>query len=153
RVLKAVTAVILDRVVAVAGVAILVIVTAPVFALRLGATAWGATWATWAPAAAAAALLLGIAVATQPPRLPLNWHRPRLLGALQTLSIETRAVFLKPTVTLAALGLAVAAQFAMSLAAYALAWSMDIGLSLTNCLVLIQPVVLATALPISIGGW
>jgi len=151
RVLKAVTSVVLDRVVAVAGVAILVIVTAPVFALRLGGSA--TVWAAWAPAAAAGALLIGIGIATQMHRLPLNWHRHRLLGALQTLSIETRAIFLRPAVALAALGLAVAAQFAMSLAAYALAWSMDIGLSLTNCLVLIQPVVLATALPISIGGW
>jgi glycosyltransferase 2 family protein len=154
RVMRAVTSVILDRVVAVAGVAILVILTAPLFAAQLGdaATAWAA-WTPWAPAAAAGALLIGIGVATQMYRLPLNWHRHRLLGAVQTLSVETRAVFLRPGVAVAALGLAVAAQFAMSLAAYALAWSMDIGLSLTNCLVLIQPVVLATALPISIGGW
>jgi hypothetical protein len=160
RVMRAVTSVILDRVAAVAGVAILVIMTAPLFAVQLGgtATAWTtwatwATWAAWAPAAAAGVLLGGIGVATQMHRLPLNWHRHRLLGALQTLSIETRAIFLRPAVALSALGLAVAAQFAMSLAAYALAWSMDIGLSLINCLVLIQPVVLATALPISIGGW
>jgi len=154
RVMRAITSVILDRAVAVAGVAILVILTAPLFAAQLGdaATAWTA-WAPWAPAAAAGALLIGIGVATQMYRLPLNWHRHRLLGAVQTLSVETRAVFLRPGVAVAALGFAVAAQFAMSLAAYALAWSMDIGLSLTNCLVLIQPVVLATALPISIGGW
>jgi len=154
RVMRAITSVILDRAVAVAGVAILVILTAPLFAAQLGdaATAWTA-WAPWAPAAAAGALLIGIGVATQMYRLPLNWHRHRLLGAVQTLSVEARAVFLRPGVAVAALGLAVAAQFAMSLAAYALAWSMDIGLSLTNCLVLIQPVVLATALPISIGGW
>jgi len=157
RVMRAVTSVILDRVAAVAGVAILVIITAPLFALQLGgsATAWStpATWTAWAPAAAAGVLLAGIGVATQLHRLPLNWHRHRLLGALQTLSVETRAIFLRPAVALSALGLAVAAQFAMSLAAYALAWSMDISLSLLNCLVLIQPVVLATALPISVGGW
>jgi len=151
RVMRAITSVILDRAVAVAGVAILVIVTAPLFAARLGSTA--TAWTAWAPAATAGALLVGIGIATQMHRLPLNWHRHRLLGALQTLSIETRAVFLRPAVALAALGFAVAAQFAMSIAAYALAWSMDIGLSLINCLVLIQPVVLATALPISIGGW
>jgi len=151
RVMRAITSVILDRAVAVAGVAILVILTAPLFAAQLGDTA--TAWTAWTAAAAAGALLIGIGVATQMYRLPLNWHRHRLLGAVQTLSVETRAVFLRPGVAVAALGLAVAAQFAMSLAAYALAWSMDIGLSLTNCLVLIQPVVLATALPISIGGW
>jgi glycosyltransferase 2 family protein len=150
-VMRAITSIILDRAVAVASVAILVIATAPLFAARLGGTA--SAWAAWAPAAAAGVLLIGIGIATQMHRLPLNWHRYRLLGALQTLSIETRAVFLRPAVALAALGFAIAAQFAMSLAAYALAWSMDIGLSLINCLVLIQPVVLATALPISIGGW
>src|SRR5262245_15599536 len=154
RVMRAITSVLLDRAVAVAGVAILVIVTAPLFAARLGGTATGwAAWTAWVPAAAAGVVLIGIGVATQIHRLPLNWHRHRLLGELQTLSIETRAVFLRPAVALAALGFAVGAQFAMSLAAYALAWSMDIGLSLINCLVLIQPVVLATALPISIGGW
>jgi glycosyltransferase 2 family protein len=154
RVMRAITSIILDRAVAVAGVAILVIATAPLFAARLGGTAaaWAA-WTPWAPAAAAGALLIGIGIATQMHRLPLKWHRHRLLGALQTLSLETRAVFLRPSVALAALGFAIAAQFAMSFAAYALAWSMDIGLSLINCLVLIQPVVLATALPISIGGW
>ena len=151
RVMRAITSIILDRAVAVAGVAILVIATAPLFAARLGATA--TAWIAWAPATAAGALLIGIGIATQMYRLPLDWHRHRLLGALQTLSLETRAVFLRPAVALTALGFAIAAQFAMSLAAYALAWSMDIGLSLINCLVLIQPVVLATALPISIGGW
>jgi glycosyltransferase 2 family protein len=157
RVMRAVTSVILDRAVAVAGVAILVILTAPLFAAQLGdtATTWTAwaAWTPWAPAAAAGALLIGIGVATQMYRLPLNWHRHRLLGAVQTLSVETREVFFRPGIAIVALGLAVAAQFAMSLAAYALAWSMDIDLSLTNCLVLIQPVVLATALPISVGGW
>jgi len=147
-VMTAITSIVLDRVAAVAGVAILVIATAPVFAARLGDTA-----TAWAPAAAALLLLVGIGVVTQMHSLPLNWKRHRVLGALRKLSIETRTVFLRPTVALSALGFAVAAQVALSLAAYALADSMGIGLSLLNCVVLIQPVVLATALPISLGGW
>src|SRR5262245_21128288 len=45
RVMRAITSVILDRAVAVAGVAILVIATAPLFAARLGSTA--TAWTAW----------------------------------------------------------------------------------------------------------
>lgn len=146
--MAAISSIILDRAMAVAGVAVLVIVTAPLLAARIGFAA-----AASISAAAALTILLGISVLVQLDRLPLNWQRNRSLRALLTLSVATRTIFLRPKTGLSALGLAAAAQFALSLSAYLLAWSMSIGLSLLDCLVLIQPVVLFTALPISIGGW
>jgi glycosyltransferase 2 family protein len=146
--MAAISSVILDRAMAVAGVALLVIVTAPLLAARIGlATAASIS------AAAALSILLGIGTLVQLHRLPLDWQRNRLLRALLTLNVATRTIFLRPKTVLSALGLAAAAQFAMSLSAYLLAGSMSISLSLLDCLVLIQPVVLITALPISIGGW
>jgi hypothetical protein len=97
--------------------------------------------------------LVGIGLVAQLPLLPINWQRSRLLRGLAALSNGTRAVFLRPARALPVLALAAGAQLALSLAAFMLARSMDITLTLLDCVVLIQPIVLITALPISVGGW
>jgi uncharacterized protein (TIRG00374 family) len=143
-----ISSVILDRVASVAGVAILVLMTMPMFVDRVGPTI-----SVLVPAAISAAGLAGIVVVGHLHRLPLDWQRNRLLKAIGTLSSATRVVFLRPRSALLALGLAVAAQTAMAVSAYAVAMSLGLGLTLLDCLVLFQPVALIAALPISIGGW
>jgi len=75
------------------------------------------------------------------------------LRLLHVLGEATRTVFLRPAVAVPALLLAVIAQTLMALAAYLVAVSLDLGLSLVDCLLLMQLVALITALPISLGGW
>jgi len=144
----AISSVILDRVAAVAGVALLVIVTAPVFAVRTGSNV-----AAIIPAGLAVAGIFGIAVAAHLHRLPIDWQSSRLLRGFQVLSSATKTIFMHPSAALPALGLAVLTQIFMAVPAYVVASSLGIGLTFLDCLVFMQPIALISAIPISIGGW
>jgi uncharacterized protein (TIRG00374 family) len=142
----AINSVVLDRVAAVAAAATLVLVTAPLFGARAGLAF------TAVLAAAAAGLLGGIVLAAQFHRVPLDWQRSALLRGIAALSRATATVFLRPAALLT-LAIALASQTAMVLATYVLAASLRVELGLVDCLLLMQPVALIAALPVSIGGW
>jgi glycosyltransferase 2 family protein len=144
----AVNSVILDRVSALAAVAILLLATAPTFAAHTGQTAL-----VLILSALAVGGLLGIAVVGCLHYVPIDWHRHRLLRGLHALSNAAHMIFLRPVTTLQVLALAVSAQIAGSLAAYLTALGLKINLSLLDCIVVMQPIALVTALPISVGGW
>jgi uncharacterized membrane protein YbhN (UPF0104 family) len=144
----ALNSVVLDRVAALAGVALLVLITAPYWMARIGNTP-----ITWLPAGVAASGLLGILVIAQFERLPQSWQRLRLMRLVQSLGEATRTIFLRPAAAVPTLLLAIGVQMLMGLTAYLVSQSLAIGLPLLDCLVLMQPVVLLTSLPISIGGW
>jgi uncharacterized membrane protein YbhN (UPF0104 family) len=103
-------------------------------------------------AATAAGLLAGIVAAGQVWRLPLDWQRSAALRGIEALSRATATVFLRPAV-LGTLALAVVTQIAMALITDVLAASLRIELGVIDCVLLMQPVALITALPVSIGGW
>ena len=142
----AINSVVLDRAAAAAAAAVLVVLTAPLFGERAG----------FVPAAIVAAvaggLLCGIIAATQVWRAPLNWHRSVPLRGIEALSRATATIFLRPPVV-ATLGIAIVTQAAMALTTYVLAASLRVEVGLIDCLLLMQPVALIVALPISIGGW
>jgi uncharacterized membrane protein YbhN (UPF0104 family) len=142
-----VLSVVLDRVAALAGVAVLALATAPLFMARVGSGPIALV-----PLCVAAAGLAGIGLVAQFDRLPTAWRRHRAGRLVHLLGTATGAVFLKAA-TLPVLGLAVLAQVAMGIAAYAVSASLEINLTITDCVVLMQPVALITALPISLGGW
>jgi uncharacterized protein (TIRG00374 family) len=144
----AVNSIVLDRVAALAGVALLVLVTAPYWMEKFDNTILALL-----PAGVAAAGLVGIGVLAQFERLPQSWQHLRLMRLVQSLGEATRMVFLRPSGAVPTLLIAIIAQALMALSAYFLAQSLAIGLSLIDCLVLMQPVALLTSLPISIGGW
>jgi uncharacterized membrane protein YbhN (UPF0104 family) len=146
--LAALNSIVLDRVAALAGVALLVLITAPYWIVRFGSTP-----ITWLAAGIATSGLLGILLVAQCDRLPQSWQHLRLLRLVQSLGEATRTIFLRPAAAIPTLLLAVASQMLMTLSAYLVAQSLAIGLSLLDCLVFMQPVVLLTSLPISIGGW
>jgi len=139
--------VILDRVAAVAGVAILVLATVPWLGARVGYNL-----PLVFSMAIAVAGLMGIAVVAQLERLPASWRRLRLVRLVQDLGGATRHVLLKPG-AISVFAMAIMAQMTMALAAYILAHGLGIEVGLIACLALMQPVALLTALPISIGGW
>ena len=142
----AINSVVLDRVAAVAAAATLVLLTAPLFGARAGLAF------TAVLAALAAGLLGGIVVSAQAHRLPLDWQRSAWLRGIEGLSRAAATVFLRPA-ALVTLAIAIASQTAMVLATYVLAASLRVELGLVDCLLLMQPVALIAALPVSIGGW
>lgn len=145
--------VILDRVAALAGVAIIVLVSAPQFIERVGHSHMVTVLL---PSGLAAAGLIGIFIVAQLDRLPSgtgSFGRLQLLQQIRTLGGATRMVFLSPTWTGPVIALSIVSQICGSLAAYVIAASLGLAVSPIDCVVLMQPVTLLAALPISIGGW
>ena len=143
-----VCSVVLDRVAAVTGVAILSLVTAPWLIARLG---FGIN--TAAPLGVAVATLGCVGVMSRLDRLPMSLRRLTLARLLHGLGKATAAVFGDLGSAIPALGLAALAQTVMAISAYLLAASLALDVTPLDCLVLMQPVALIAALPISIGGW
>jgi glycosyltransferase 2 family protein len=148
RLRQSINSVILDRVSAVAAVGVLVLVTTPVFIASTHQTPLGLTLC-----AVAACLLCGILVAALLHRVPIDWQRLKFLRGVQLLSEATATIFFRPRVALPVIGIAIVGQVVTALAVYVMALGLDVGLSLFNCIILMQPVALAIALPISINGW
>jgi uncharacterized protein (TIRG00374 family) len=148
RLRQSVNSIILDRVAAVAAVGILVLATAPVFIANTQQKTLGL-----ALCVVAACLLCGIVAAALLHRLPINWQRFKFLRGLQLLSVATSTIFLRSSVAIPVLAVAIAGQVVTALAAYVMSLGLNIGLSLFDCVILMQPVALVTALPISVGGW
>lgn len=144
----AVNSVVLDRVALLAGVGVLVLVTLPLFVSRAGFSL-----VSFVPAGIAFSGLCAILAAAQLDRLPKAWQNSRPLRLLQALGSATRSIFLRPSSALPAVGLGVAAQIALALSTYATSQSLGLHITLLDLLVLMPPVALITALPISIGGW
>jgi uncharacterized membrane protein YbhN (UPF0104 family) len=151
RVATATISVVLDRVAALAGVAIIVLVMAPFFTRVVGSV-----YVVPAMIFAAFAVigLLGIVVVAQLDRISIGrWARFRLVDQLVALGGATRQVFLQPATSIPVLMLGVASQAGASLAVYAIARSLGLNITAIECLILMQPVTLFATLPISIGGW
>jgi glycosyltransferase 2 family protein len=144
----AVTSVVLDRVAALAGVASLVLLTAPFFLSRVGAST-----PLLVLIIVSMAGLVAILVAAQFERLPARWSRFRALSLLQGLGGSVRQVFLKPASVFPILGVAILSQTALGVATYTMASSLSMNVTFLECLVLMQPVALVANLPISVGGW
>jgi uncharacterized membrane protein YbhN (UPF0104 family) len=144
----AVTSVILDRIAALAAVALLVLLTAPVLLPRVGVSI-----ATIVPILLSLCGLGGLLIAAQLVRLPGSWLRFRPLRLLCELASSLRAVFMRPACALPLVGVAILAQAALAIATYTIAVSLDLNISFLECLALMQPVALIANLPISIGGW
>jgi uncharacterized protein (TIRG00374 family) len=143
--------VILDRVAALAGVAIIVLAVTPFFESVVGRD-----YAI--PAAILAALavigLLGIVLVAQLDRIQIaRWTRFRIFNRLTALGAATRRIFLRSENSIPILTLGVASQIGASMAAYAIARSLDLNITAIQCMILMQPITLFSTLPISIGGW
>jgi uncharacterized protein (TIRG00374 family) len=147
RLREAVNSVVLDRVAAVAAVGILILATAPVFV----SDTHQYHLALWL-CGIAVCLLCGVLVAALVHRLPIDWQRFKVLRAVRLLSTATETIFLRDT-AIPVLGAAIVSQLSSALAVYFMAIGLDIHLSLIDCVILLQPVALAVALPISVGGW
>jgi uncharacterized protein (TIRG00374 family) len=148
RLRQSINSVILDRVAAVAAVGVLVLVTGPIFIAETHQYAVGLSLC-----ALAFCLLCGIAVAALVQHVPINWQRHRFLRGVRLLSSATAAIFFRREFSVPVLAVAIMGQLISALSVYFMSLGLDVGLSLFNCVIFMQPVALAIALPISVGGW
>ena len=144
----AITSVVLDRVAALVAVASLVLLTAPLLLSRVGISL-----PMLVPVFVSMVGLVGLVLAAQFERLPEGWLRFRALRLLHDLGSSVRTVFLRPAGALPLIGVAILSQTALGITAYTMAVSLNMNLSLLECIVLMQPVALVANLPISVGGW
>ncbi len=144
----AVNGVMLERVATVTGLIFLVIITQPFLLARIGDNP-----AKYAFPALAALAVLGIVFLMLLDRLPQRLQSWKLVRGLGHLATDAKKLFLSPAYALKAISLGVLGNILISFAAYLVARSLAIEVSVLDCLVLIPPVILITTLPISIAGW
>lgn len=147
---RAVRAVMLDRMVALLGLALLVALGLP-FVLSITGDRV-AHWTLWG---IVAAVLFGLAVLLVLEKIlaPLKYGPRALYEGLSELSRDARRLFLAPRMAGSALVLSVLIHAASALSVFVLALGMGISVSAIECLVLMPPVILMAVLPVSIGGW
>lgn len=140
--------VLIDRLVALAGLFLIVAASLPVL-LDLVA----------APSARAGVLLVlgaGIGVLVLVlllDRLPVLPQRLRTKGALDAFARACRRVLLDARTGLSAVGLSLIVHLLSALTAFVLARGIGVEISLGQMVVLVPPVILVATLPISVAGW
>ena len=147
---RAVRGVMLDRVVALLGLALLVALGLP-FVLSITGDRV-AYWILWG---IVAVVLFGLAVLLVLEKIlaPLNYGPRALYQGLSELSRDARRLFLAPRTAGSTLVLSVLIHAASALLVFILALGMGIPVSVIECLVLIPPVILMAVLPVTIAGW
>ncbi len=148
---SAVNGILLERVMTFGALVLLVAAVQPLFLPRIGeeAEGWMAPVAVVALAVLAAAVLALVLL----DRLPHSARRWSFVRGMADLAVDTRALFLAPRNLLRALGWAMAAQACLVLGVYLLAQGLGLGIGLVDCFALFLPVLLLSALPVTVAGW
>jgi glycosyltransferase 2 family protein len=135
-----------DRAVALLFFALVLVVAAPAIAGLLH---------DWRLSGAVCGAALVVCAAGAVPLLPVAWQRlmPRWLKPLGAAVEHYRFTLLHSPYRAALLGLSALAYIFPSLTFYVFARDLGVGLSLVDCLLLVPPVILAMAVPISFAGW
>lgn len=144
----AVSSVMLERVATVLGLVLLVAATQPILMDRIGPMpGW------WIFPLLSLAGIAGTITLMLLDRLPERFRRFKLVRGLVQFAADTRSVFLNWSRAVPVLALSILGHANLSLCVFILARSLDIDVSLIDCLVLVPPVILLMTLPISIAGW
>lgn len=147
---RAVSSVMIDRVMAVVAIAFLVLVLLPMSARMIGGPAF------WALPMLAGTVAAGIAVLLRLDRVvrPARRIMPaRLEAAAAALARDARAAFLDIRHGSLALGVALLNQLLIAAVVYLLAVGLGIRVGMVEVLVLFPPVLLVSLLPVSFAGW
>ena len=86
-------------------------------------------------------------------RMPASLLRWRLTRGIAALSADGRRVFLTPRYATATILTSVVIQVTVAMVVFLIARNLALPVSVLECVVLVPPVMLVTALPISIAGW
>jgi uncharacterized protein (TIRG00374 family) len=145
----AINGVMLDRVVNVFGLIILVVAMQPFLLARIGDNPAKYVFPALAVIAVAGVIFLMLL-----DRIPERFTRWSIVRVLVNLAADTKLLFLQPIYALLAVGFGISSTALVSLIVYFLALALGIaGVGVIDFLVLIPPVMLIAAVPISIAGW
>jgi uncharacterized membrane protein YbhN (UPF0104 family) len=144
----AVTATLLDRLAALIGIVLFLVLFLPLTPALRQAFGW------WPSPVLAAGTLAGLGLLMILDRLPHSWRRLALLDALAAMALDCRRVFLRPEVAGPVLAASLVCQLLVSLIYVAFAWALGLtSLDLYPFLVVVPAVMLLSALPVSVAGW
>lgn len=143
----AIHSVVIDRMVTLLGLLVMVFFSLPYVCEQAGVDIWLVMPALIGLPVAGIVFLLHLH------RLPQSLLQTRLGRMVQHLADSVRQIMLHPMTFMLATLLAMLGHFSFCLAAYVLAQSLNIHLTLVEALIYIPTVMLVAVLPISIGGW
>lgn len=146
-----INSVMLERVATTLGLVLLVVIAIPFFVAKIGPAdaAWIVPSATVLGIGGVAGLVLLMFLDRMPARIS-HW---RFVRGLALLASDTRRVFLRPIHAAKALGWSLLGHLNVALMVYLLGLSIGLDITWLDCMVLMPPVLLIMALPISIAGW
>ena len=147
----AVHSVMLERAATVLGLLILVTVTAPFFQGHVDQA--DTNWMVLFSAFLLVCGLIGIIVLMYLDRVPSKFRSWRFVGTLSNLAANTRRTFLSPRHAAQVVGWGVLGHVAIAIGVFFIARSLNLAVTVLDCMVLMPPVMLVTTLPISIAGW
>jgi len=142
------TSVTLERVVTILGVAMMIAFSLPFLFERVGDEIVRTVLSL-----SVLGILAGTGLLVFLDRMPRTIAHWRVVRGLGKLAGDTRRLFVQPGPLLQVLALAIATQVALAVATYILSLDIEAKVTVWDCLIFIPPVMLVTALPISIGGW
>jgi uncharacterized membrane protein YbhN (UPF0104 family) len=139
----------LDRLAALIGLVLIVAASLPLLFAVVPDSA--ARWALAVPMGLVTAGTIGLL--TIRGRLAEWLGRHRATRPLAALAADARRLFLKPATGAAAAGLSLVIQGLTVACVFVLALALGVQVSFVECLVLVPPVILLLAVPISFAGW
>lgn len=147
----ALNGVMLERVATVVALVILVDLAQPFFQTHIDSKA--AEWVLSSAVLLTVGALAGLTMIMVVDRFFGKYQKYRLVRGLSYLSKDTRSVFLAPKNAFAVTFWGMAGHVNFSLCTFILAQSLELDVTFLDCLMLVPPVLLIIAIPISIGGW
>ena len=147
----AINGVMLERISTVVALVLLVDVTQPFLQARIASGA--ADWVLSSAVLLTLGAIIGLALIMVVDRFFNEFHSWRIVRGLRYLSADTRRVFLIPGNAFRIIIWGLITHINLSLCVFVMAMSLGLDVGLIDCLMLVPPVLLVTAIPISIGGW
>ncbi|MBF0186319.1 MAG: flippase-like domain-containing protein [Magnetococcales bacterium] len=143
-----VRSVVMDRIIALIGLTLLVILCLPLLFFQLGNTL-----SFWMILALILAAAVAVVILLMLKRLPERFRGNRIVRGFITLSSDAWAILRHDRAARVTLGISMFVHASNPFVVYCLALAVGVDVSYLACLVLVPPVVLVSVVPISLAGW
>jgi uncharacterized membrane protein YbhN (UPF0104 family) len=140
--------VVLDRLTALTGIALLMTASSPALAALMGDRP-----GLLGLLLCIGAIYAGLAVLYFAPWIPGHLLHVTLLRRVMQLGLDARKVFLQPRPLMVTVGVSILVHIGVAQIFFLLAWGMGIPMSAIESLLLVPPVILLSSLPVTLAGW
>ena len=141
----------LERLFTFIGLVLLVDMAQPFLSVRIDPNA--VEWVLSSAALLTLGAIVGLTFIMTGDRFFKNLQHWRIIRGLSNLSTDTRLVFFKLSNVFPITALGLLTHINLSICVFFLAQMLRLDIHVTDCLMLVPPVLLITVIPISIGGW